>query len=210
MRKLATILLVLLLNSCNSGTIEKQSSNAPPDTFREFLKKFKIIDLPFVFRYADFKESFNYNKMTSIDANSSDTLFIKTEYSDGIKCFGMLPDTTIFFSIIYFYPADSYYPQLVTYNKRGKLIDETSLIVNGCGGDCGLQYCSETGMINKDLSIFCADTVNWEYFCDSLGQPIPNSDIVWINTKTGRLTNNGKVKMTNDKHQEVKKKTLTQ
>ena len=204
MRYTKVILTALFFFFCNKATTEKQTTNVPPDTFRQFLKKFKIIDLPFVYRYVDFKEIFDLDKMLSIDAKSSDTLFVKTDFSEGIKCFGILPDTSKFFSLIYFYPADSYYPQLVTYDKGGKLIDETSLIVNGCGGDCGLQYCSETGIIKKDLSIFCADTVIWEYFCDSLSQPIPNSDIVWINTKTGNLTNNGKIKMTDDKHVEMK------
>ena len=142
--------------------------------------------------------------MPSFDVKSIDTLFVKTAYSEGIKCFGFLPDTSKFFSLIYFYPADSYYPHLITYDRKGKQIDQTSLIVNGCGGDCGLQYCSETCIINNDLSILCADTVIWEYFCDSLAQPIPNSGIVWINTKKGKLTYNGKLKMTGDKHEEKK------
>ena len=192
----------LFLLSCNSLKTEKETSTTPSDTFRLFLKKFKIIELPFVYRNVDFKGNFDLDKMQSIDAKSNDTLFVKTDYSEGIKCFGILPDTSNFFSLIYFYPADSYYPQLITYDKKGKQIDQTPLIVNGCGSGCGLQYCSETGIINKDLSIFCADTLVWEYFCDSLSEPIPNSDIIWINSKTGKLTNNGKLKMTDEKHEE--------
>jgi len=204
MKNITLILTALFLFSCNNTTTEKQTSNAPSDTFRQFLRKFKIIDLPFVYRYVDFKENFDLDKMPSIDIKSIDTLFIKKGYPEGIKFYSILPDTSKFFSLIYFYPADSYYPILVTYDKKGKQIDETALIVNGCGGDCGLQYCSSTGIINNDLSIFCADTLVWEYFCDSLSQPIPNSDIVWIDSKTGKLTNNGKLKMTNDKHEEKK------
>lgn len=204
MKNITLILTVLFLLSCNNLATEKQTPNVALDPFRQFLNKFKIIDLPFVYRYVDFKEYFDLDKMQHIDVNSSDTLFIKTDYSAEIKCYGILPDTSKFFSLIFFYPADSYYPQLITYDKKGKQIDKTSLIVNGCGVDCGLQYCSETAIIEKDLSILCVDTVIWEYFCDSLGEPILNSDIVWINTKTGKLTDSGKLKMTDDKHEEKK------
>lgn len=204
MKTFTQILALVLLLSCNNTIKKKEISSTTAGTFRLFLKKFKFIDLPFDYRYVDFKEVLDLDKMPTIDVNSSDTLFVKTEYSEGIRCYGILPDTSKYFSLIYFYPADSYYPHLINYDKNGKQIDQTSLIVNGCGEDCGLQYCSETCIIQKDLSITCADTVIWEYFCDSLGEPIPNSGIVWINTKTGQLTSTGKIKMTADQHEEKK------
>jgi len=204
MRILTTFLSTLFLFSCHNKVAEKKTYNAQPDTFRQFLKKFTIIDLPFIFRYVDYIENFDLDKMVGIDPKSNDTLYIKADYLDGIKCFGILPDTSKFFSLIFFYPADNYYPMLATYNKYGILLDQTNLIVNGCGGDCGITYCSETGIVNKDLTIYCADSINYEYQCDSLGQPIPNSDIVLINSKIGTLTENGNLNLTDDKHEEIK------
>jgi hypothetical protein len=181
-------------------TTDKQTPEAKSD-FRQYIKKFKPVSLPFVFRYSD-TELYDFEKMFDFDPKSSDSLFLNPDY--GIKCFGILPDTTKYFSLLYFFAADSYYPALITYTKDGKQIDRVNLIVNGCGGDCGLKYCSENGIINKDLSIFCSDTIKYDFSCDSLGEPIPNTSVTYINSKTGVLTDSGKIKISKDKHQEVK------
>ncbi len=188
-------------------TSDKEITEATEDQskiFRIFLKKFKPLDLPFIFRYGNEGDILDFEKMTAADPNSADSIFIKSDYLSSVKYYGMLKDTSKFFSLICFYPADSYYPMLITFDKNGNRIDETSLIVNGCGGDCGLEYCSETGIINEDLSIRCVDTVRWKFSCDSLGEPIPDSDIVWVDTKNGKITKNGKLIMKNEQQQKYR------
>jgi hypothetical protein len=195
MNKIVCILIALILFSCQPDTEDKLDTTDRSATFQAFLKKFKTVELPFIFRYGNFEDSLEFDKMPAIDPNSNDTLYVKENDLNEIKCYGMLKDTSTFFSLIYFYPADNFYPVLVTYDKKGNLIDKVGLIVHGCGGDCGLEYCSETGIINKDLSIHCADTIVWKFSCDSLGEAIPNSDSVWVNSITGKLTHTGKLIM---------------
>ena len=202
MKKITVIVISFVLFSCQSGNTDNLNAQDQSPAFRLFLKKFKTVELPFVYRYGNFEDSLDFDKMPVVDPNSDDTLYVKADDLDEIKCYGMLKDTSKFFSLIYFYPADSYYPMLVTYDKKGNLIGKTSLIVNGCDGDCGLEYCSETGIIDSDLSITCTDTIVWKFSCDSLGVPIPDSDSVWVNSKKGKITDSGKVIM----HKEVKQK----
>lgn len=195
MKRITCILLTLVLFSCKTDNTENLNTTDQSAGFRIFLTKFKPIELPFVFRYGNFEDSLDFEKMPVVNPNSNDTLYVKEKDRNEIKCYGMLKDTSDFFSLIYFYPADSFYPVLVTYDKKGNQIDKVSLIVNGCGGDCGLEYCSETGIIYEDRSILCADTVIWKFSCDSLGEPIPDSDSVWVNSKAGRIKDNGKLIM---------------
>jgi hypothetical protein len=204
MRNIIIIVAAALMLSCKNGNSVQQTPDFLSATFRQFSKKFKLIELPFVYRNVQFVENIDIENLQPLDIESNDTLFIKTDYWDGIKCYGMLSDTSKFFSLILFFPADSYYPVLATYDKGGKLIDQTKLIVTGYGADCGLEYYSSTGIVNKDLTIFCTDTVKWEYFCDPTGEPVPNSGVNWINTKYGSLTSDGTLKMTDDKHEETK------
>jgi hypothetical protein len=180
------------------------TSRSDLETFRKFRNKFKVIDLPFVYRQADFKDGLDFEKLPTIKKESSDTPFVKSDYPDGVKCYGLLRDTSKYFAFISFFPGDSYFPVLTTFDRNGKFIGHTSLIANGCGGDCGLQYCSMSSIINKDFSIFCADTVKWEYFCDSLAEPIPNSDIIWVDSKKGHLQSDGSIKMRKQTHEEFK------
>lgn len=37
------------------------------------------------------------------------------------------------------------------------MIAKQALLIAGFGFDCGLSYCTETGIPRKDLTIFCAD-----------------------------------------------------
>ena len=202
MKNSITILMLMFLLSCNNVATHEQNQNALANPFSAFIEKNKIIELPFVYSYNNGESKFNYDEMKTIDSNSSDTLFVKNK--DGVKCYGILPDTSKYFSIIYFYPAEVYYPVVVTYSKSGQLIDELRLNLGGCGEDCGLEQCTEFSRIDNDLTIFSADTIKWEFLCDSIGEPIPKSGVIWIDTKSGRFTNEGRFVMTKDKHQEVK------
>lgn len=204
MKHFLFILTCLVLFACNTGEKEDPDMSVQSGTFRVFLKKFKTIDLPFIFRYGNVGDTLDFDAMPAIDPNSTDSIFVKETDRNSIKCYGMLKDTTKFFSLIYFYPADSYYPMLVTYDKQGNMIDKTSLIVNGCGGDCGLEYCSETGIIHPDLTIACVDTVKWKFSCDSLGEPIPDSDSVWVDSKNGKIKKNGKLLIQKEKQQKYR------
>jgi len=194
MRNSIIILTMILACSCNNTKKQTvQAIQSENSLFKTFVKKFKPIDLPFTYRITSEGLTVDLNKMRKIDANSSDTLFLKTEFPQETYCFGMLKDTTNFYSLIYLFPAEDYYPVLATYTKSGKQISQINLIALGGGVDCGLTYYSTTGRINKDMTFFCSDTAKYEYMCDSLSDEIPNSAKNHINVKTGKVTKSGKI-----------------
>jgi hypothetical protein len=207
MRRLIFVLTSILLISCNGQQDIQNEKTYTANLFHTFIRKFKIINLPYKFRDTEVNSE-NFTTLKKVDKNSADTLFVKTDYPDETYCYGILSDTSIFYTLIYYFPADFYYPVVVTYTKKGEPIDQKSIIANGCGVDCGLTYCSETGIINTDYSIFCTDTLDFKFMCDTLSQPIPNSETLLTNTRTGKITKTGKIIMTEIQHRETKKNSL--
>jgi hypothetical protein len=194
MRNLIIIFTMILVCSCNNTKRQTAQTTQPENSlFKIFIKKFQPVDLPFTYRYTIEGLTIDFKKLQKLDSNSSDTLFLKPESPDETYCYRMLRDTTKFYSLIFLFPADEYYPVLVTYTKTGKQISQTNLIAVGCGLDCGLTYYSVTGRINNDMTILCADTAKYKFMCDSLSNEIPNSGKKIINLKTGRVSNNGKI-----------------
>ena len=193
------LFLLFFLVSCKNESVQNQ--NTKVNSFRLFLNKMEVINLPFEYNYNSGDPEFDYGKLKSIDYNSIDTLFVKNR--DGVKCYGLLPDTSTYYSIIYFYPAEIYYPVVISYDKNGSLIDEIRLNLGGCGADCGLERCSEFSHVNQDLSIVSADTVVWEFMCDGMGEPIPKSSVIKIDSKTGHLANDGRFVIDQNNHEEI-------
>ena len=135
--------------------------------------------------------------------NSTDSLFYKRE--DGpVYGYALLADTSKFYSLIYFGTAEDIYPVLVTFSKTGKQLNKETLIVHGCGSDCGLKYCSYTAQINKDLGIYIADTLKYEGMCDSADHFNPNSDSTFIFAKTGQVDRSGTIKLGEETTQRFK------
>lgn len=186
------------LISCNNN--EKSVNKGKSVLFREFSKKFKPIDLPFTYN----ERNIRLEKFNKINPKSFDTLFIKTNYPDETYCYGIIKDTSKYVALIFFFPADNYYPQIITFTKDGEKIDETSLSIGGCSGDCGLTKCSAWGILNKDLTILCSDTITYSFQCDEKGDSIPNSGETIILVKSGELTDNGMFKMNAEKRTGIK------
>jgi hypothetical protein len=93
---------------------------------------------------------------------------------------------------------------LATYSKSGRLISKSILLVNGCGSDCGLKYCSYSALIRKDFSLYIADTAKYEGMCDSVGNYSPNSDSTFINSKIGKIDKSGNIKLNAETRQRIK------
>lgn len=191
----------------NGELIKKSKSQVADKNFLQFLKKFKSINLPFIYRETKEVSTVDINKLVKLNLNSKDTLYIKKNmYStDEIYCYGLIKDNSNFYTLIYYFSADSFYPVVITYNKSGKIISQKCLIVNGCGGDCGLVKCSSNGILNKNYSIYCADSLTYEYHCDSLGESIPNSDEIYANIEEGKINKNGTFKLIRERSYSNKK-----
>ena len=177
--------------------IRKSKVKITENYFLQFLKNFKSIHLPFIYRETKESSTVDINKLVKLNLYSKDTLYIKRNMylTDDIYCYGMIKDNSKFYTLIYYFSADTFYPVAVTYTKSGKLISQKSLIVNGCGGDCGLVRCSSNGILSKNYSIYCADSLTYEYHCDSLGESIPNSDELYVNMEEGKINKNGTFKL---------------
>jgi hypothetical protein len=206
---LSLLLLTIGLVSCDNNDKKQNISDNSEITIaqslpiNDYIKKFVIVDLPFYFEGWNVNNIDN-NKLSPIDKYSIDTLFFKGENEDIIYRYGLLADTTSYYSLIYFGQGEEKYPILVTYSKSGQLISNETLIVNGCGSDCGLTYCSSSALIRKDFSIYLADTAKYEGICDSLGNYIPNSDSTFVNSKIGHVDKNGFIKLDKEQRQATK------
>jgi hypothetical protein len=195
--------LFVLLSCGNEPKPAKEAAvvkeEQPALPIREFIKKFKIIQTPFY--YLGGYAGINYEKqLFELKKNSIDTLFHNVPNDAPVYGYAMLADTSKFYSLIFFHAADDLYPVLYTYSKSGQLLSEESLIVRGCGSDCGLKYCSNSARIDKNFSIYLADTVYYEGTCDSAGN-YTTGDSTFIYSKTGSIDKSGKIKMSEELEQ---------
>ncbi len=194
---------ILSIETKTDHTDSKLTSTENSELFRKFLKKFSTIELPYVFRETS-DMSADYNGLQKLDKNSIDTLFAKTEFFDETYCLGMLSDTSNFYALVFLHPASEHYPVLATYTKQGKLIGQEDLLNGACGSDCGLVECTMTGIIKKDFSVLSVDSIRYGYYCDTLGNPIPNSGELIVIRKSGKVQGNGKILMDKEKRTETK------
>lgn len=102
-----------------------------------------------------------------------------------------------YFVAITLSPADCYVPDLYTYSEDGKLIDHKSIDIGGCGADCCFT-CEEYMVINADYTIYTSDTVS-ECRCDTAGNEIPGTMQHYVRYKKGRLLENGKIELSDEK-----------
>lgn len=204
MKQLIAPFVLFVLFSCGSepkpaNDVVVTKEEQPVLPIREFIKKFRIIQPPFYYLGGNVDN--NYEKqLFELKKNSIDTLFYNQPYDVPVYGYGMLADTSNFYSVILFHTADNLYPVLYTYSKAGKLLSEESLVARGCGSDCGLRYCSSTAHIGKDLSIYIADTVYYEGMCDSTGK-YTAGDSTFIYSKAGSIDKSGKIKMSEELEQ---------
>jgi hypothetical protein len=181
-----------------SSDIQPQQPTLP---IREFIKKFKLIQPPFYYLGGNV-DNFYKKQLFELKENSIDTLFYTERYDVPVYGFGMLADTSNFYSLILVHTAENNYPVLYTWSKSGKLLGREPLIVRGCGSDCGLRYCSSAAHIDKDLSIYIADTSHYEGMCDSAGN-YTTGDSTFIYSKTGSINKSGIIKMSEEQEQRI-------
>jgi hypothetical protein len=194
---ISLLLSLLLITSCDDSKKQNDNQILKVETtqitsFRKYLKKLQIIQLPFYYKgWTD--DKIDVGNLYTLDKNSNDTLFFDIN-DENIKCYGVLSDTSNYFSIVYFKIGDAPVPILAIYSKVGKLLDKQELLCYGCGSDCGLEYCSYTAQITKTLDIYIADTAIYNGLCDSLQEDVVKKiDSTFINYKTGKIETNGKI-----------------
>jgi len=206
---------LFLFYSCTNSTKPAPVAVTTPDSagaiintkeelpIKDFIKKFKVV--PFPFYYLGWARNEYYrNQSFKLKKNSTDTLFFKMKEESPVYGYALLADTSKFYSMIYFGTGEEIYPILVTYSKSGRQLSQETLLVHGCGSDCGLKYCSYTAQINKDLDIYIADTLKYEGMCDSTDNYKPNSDSTFIFAKRGRVDKSGTITLGEEATQSFK------
>jgi hypothetical protein len=193
----------LLLVSCKTNpskeivitaslkTVNDLVENPRSEDFSRFLNKFKIIGLPL---------NINPNELQQVRGLplifGTDTAFINTAYKDTsldkVYAYGLLPDTTQSFKVIWLTPTEIYLPVLTTFSKDGRKISEQELSVGECGSDCCFT-CIETIKINTDLTIYSADSIS-KCDCDSVG-PKENTMKKYVLFKTGKINGDSKISL---------------
>jgi|LakMenE01Jun11ns_1017448.scaffolds.fasta_scaffold9743097_2 hypothetical protein len=164
---------------------ERDQDNLKANYFKNtFLKKFKRLDLPT--NIIEGKQ-IDPKKLTSNDPKSLDSLFTQ---SGSILCYGILTDTSSFYTLIFYAPTVTFIPVISTYDKKGNRISDKGIDF-GCwdGGpydySCDGHLTVDNKMnLNLEHVTICND-------CDSTS----TEPVKFIEKRKGKITNNGQVEL---------------
>jgi hypothetical protein len=192
MKNILIIFLLISLFGCNSPQekteIKEKSKPFPaPATFRAYLKKFKMLSLPQNFIL---HKGIDVSGLMEVESNTSDTLYLEDKVN--YFYYGMLPDTSDYYSVILLYPADVIIPVLYTYDKNGKFIANKFLVAKGCGFGCGINYCSSYASIDDKLEITLTDTNDY-FICDDNEMEMKDKRFYLSRTQNGKVEKDGKI-----------------
>jgi hypothetical protein len=181
---------LLAMVACTSGSTQQSAANNPTNaTFQQFLKKFKLVSLPLRLRPSD---DLTTDGLAEINGHTSDTLFIHTD-EEIAWAYGLLPDTSVVYQVVWLAPAETFQPYLTTFSKTGKKISEAHIGIGGCGADCGFE-CSETVIVSKDMSIYAADSISITQ-CDEQGNLVDGTTRHLVRSTAGKVSPDGKITM---------------
>lgn len=174
--------------ACSNSEKKKEANtenNLKEAAFRKFVNKFKLLSLPIQLRNHTGISLDGLSKINKEEAK----IFLNSE--GNYYCYGMLSDTTDYYSFILLYPADIVVPQLFTFTKEGEMIDMQELIVNGCFMDCGWRKCTSDCLIDDERNITLIDTSDF-YQCDDAGEELPDKREYFMQKITIKMSNDGK------------------
>ena len=184
----------LFLGGCSLNNSNDKSAGTPSAAdrqkiiaFNKFIKKFKPLRLPLTLRTFDLQSTDGLHRITG-----KDSIFINSGYPNETWAYGFLADTADNFKLIWLSPTEVFVPVLTTFSKQGQKISEQYLGVGQCGSDCCFT-CTESVIINKDLTIYSVDSIK-SCTCDSSGpkkETMQNS----IQFMKGRISPNGQITM---------------
>lgn len=173
---LFAVFIGMVLLSCNNhhqaqaetdsevkDTIVKVKTDSRKEALSRFLSKFQL--LPDSDLVLNFILTGQEPKM-GLDPNSSDSLFSGIDRG---LIYGMLHDTSMYYGLLYYAPADAPALSILVLDKNGMVKADTMLQTGLCGSDCGYLWSGKV-YINRDHSIFVRDTV-LTFFCDHASPP---------------------------------------
>ncbi len=184
---------MILFFGCSLKNKSENNSQLLINHIRQLYTRLPKIKLPFYY---------DLNKSDAIGNEYSkkdlDTLIF--DKVTNVNIIGMLSDSINFFGFIYLYPGDDLYPILVTFDKKGCLI-ERNIIAKECGDGCDYHCYSDLTIDNnyRIITKFNESIVQ----CDSTG-PIDSTRIHRETNQISQIENNGKIKVINKEIKENK------
>lgn len=172
MKNFVLLLLMSLSLACSNGIGYKSNIDRELN-FRKFFNKFSPLELPIEINIdydgiLRISNDFNFNSK-DINLDSTDSIFIKLP-GGPVWTVGYLPDTSLFYTLIYGISADMVTYGLVTFDKKYNRIDNKLIYIkNGCYTGARCMKCNSTIIFQNDFSVQCKDTL-YNYDCDSLGE----------------------------------------
>ena len=185
------VITMLLINVSCSTHKDNRQVVAPPKAFRQLLKKFKPLTLPLTLNTTG-----QFSPETFPEITATDTVFIKSPDAPG-RCFGLLPDTSRYYGLVWLAPAEVYQVRLSTFTKTGEKIGERALAVGECGDDCGFS-CSETLLIHANCSIYSTDSITSSE-CTDAGLLRPGTTKKYVRMIAGRVQPTGEINLSDVK-----------
>ena len=184
--------LFIEIYSCSSSSgdrLKNESTDTVVD-FRKFLVQFPIRQLPVKINVFD---KWVEPELISI-YKSPENIFLKENDRNSGHYWGMLPDTSQFFYLIYSVLSDGEAPVHAVYDKAGNCLDNKMINVGRCDGGGPCYSCTDDIVIGSDYSIMAVDTFR-EFICDD-EMLVPDSSKVKVSliTVKGRITN-GKIEI---------------
>lgn len=146
------------------------------------------LQLPLVWKNTSNELPVNKSKILRIE---EDDTFLFGKEAGLLTLMGVVPDTSKFFTFLFYYPGDDIRPYMITFDKKGKLIEEHGTGYN-CGADCGF-YCIEgIFMLNKDLS-FLSRHVSYQAECDDQQIDMDTTSVTYyVLERKGKIMSNGR------------------
>jgi hypothetical protein len=192
MKRLLIMAFAVTLFDCSNS--EKPVLSIKELAFKKFVSRQNIVDLPLHFDLDGISDS----QTQPMIVDDLDSLFIPTDYAAG-RIWGIYKDTSQYFTFITLGAASVYIPQIKIFDKQGNKIQETELLVDGCGADCG-YFCSAIAKVYKDdptsdIKFYARDSVLF-YTCDSVGKETPGTKKHYIKYKSGFVDKSGHITVT--------------
>lgn len=188
-RTIIVLTFYCLLTSCNPNT---GSDTDRKGKFTNFIGSLNQGNLPLVIRAC------------SVDASHlpkpvNDSLFLAENFVPYCT-FKIGNDHTAVISLVF---CDCSIPYLTTFDENGNKIDEKLLGDTNCGGIGPGFHCKEYMSIEKDFSIYAADTIV-RAEVDSLQEDIKETVVKYVLYQKGKVLNTGKIELSDTLRQVLK------
>lgn len=155
-------------------------------SFKKFLNKVQVLPQSKNIFSLEFEPD---SLLLDFDRDSEDTLFVKNKIGAG-KLFGLLPDTSRFYHLLWYALVENGALMLTTLNKCGTVLDEKCLSTDLYGCGCGYNWHGSIYLLKGPAFLLRDSLITFE--CDS--GIAPESE--WkheIATQTVSVLNDGKI-----------------